>query len=141
MINTKDIRNDVVTRLTGNTAVGANVINSKVTPNMMKSLPAICVYTPTQNLESVDPRELGGLRTIDLQIEVLVASSTSWADTLDDIMLEIKTVLYGSASFLDQFENVNGYTEQHTLSDEGEQPVGLGILTLGLELFEAIDAT
>lgn len=141
MINTKDIRNDVVTRLTGNTQAGTRVFNSKVTPNMVKNLPAICVYTPQQSLDSVDPRELGGLRTIELQIEVLVASSTSWADTLDDIMFEVKNVLYGSATFVDQFENISGYTEQHTLTDDGEQPIGVGILTINLEAFEAMDAT
>ena len=141
MINTKAIRNDVVARLTGNTGAGNRVFNSKVTPNMMKNLPAICVYTPSQQLTSIDPRELGGLRSIELQIEVLVASSTSWADTVDDIIYEVKNILSGSADFLDQFENIAGYTEQHTISDEGEQPVGIGILTINLELFEAMDAT
>jgi hypothetical protein len=140
MINTKSIRNDVVDKLKGKTVAGQRVYNSKVTPNMVKNLPAILVYTPSLSFESRDHREYGGLLTIELQIEILVSSATAWADTVDDIIYDIKQELYGDKEFLDKFTNIAGYTEQHTLSDDGEQPIGIGTITFNLELFEAMNA-
>lgn len=140
MISTKVYRDSVVTRITGNTAAGTNVFDSKVTPNLFRNLPAICVYTPSQTGESLDHRNPAFRRTIDIQIEVCVASSTSWSDEVDDIMSAIKTVLLEDSTWLDQFENVPSYIETHSLDDQGEQPLALGQLTFSTEIVEAYNA-
>lgn len=140
MINTKTLRNAVVSRLTGNTAAGTNVFNSKVTPNLFTNLPAICVYTPNQAAASLDHRNPAFQRIVDIQIEVNVAHATTWSDTMDDIMFDIKTLLFEDSTFVELFEDINGYSETHSVEDVGEQPMALGQLTIEVTLVEASDA-
>lgn len=139
IINTKTIRQSVVDRLLNNTAAGANVFNSKVTPAMAKNLPAVMVYTPNQRAESFDPREHGVRRDLDIQIEVLAKGTTNWADAVDDIMFEIKMVLLTDPTWREQFVSVAGYTELQELSSEGEEPIAMGVLTIQVEIFEALE--
>lgn len=138
--NTKDIRDAVVSRITGVTGAGSNVFNSKVTPNLFTNLPAICVYTPSQTAAALDHRNPAFQRIVDLQIEVNVAAAVDWSDEMDDIMLAIKNALFEDSTFVELFEDIGGYTEQHSVEDAGEQPMALGQLTIEVTLVEASDA-
>lgn len=146
MINTKVIRDSVVSRINGLTVnsvtfvTDTNLFESKVTPNINASLPIISVYTPTQTAESLDHRNPQFKRDIDIQIEVNVASATDWSDQVDDIMVAIKTALYEDATWLDLFEDTPSYDETHQVEDGGEQPLALGQLTITTTIVEIINA-
>lgn len=140
-LNIKEVRNEAVTRIiAANTAVGSNVFNSKATPIQRKNLPVISVYTPSQTAEADYHVNLIFNRTIDLQIEVIVASSTTWSDDVDDIMHDIKTALFEDPTWLILYVNIIGYTEEHQTDDDGDQLMGLGTLTITLQRIEQYQA-
>lgn len=138
--NTKTLRDAVVSRITGNTAAGNNVFNSKATPNLFEDLPTICVYTPSQTAASLDHRNPAFQRIVDIAIEVNVAASANWSDAMDDIMFDVKTLLFEDSTFVELFEDIGGYTETHQVEDVGEQPMALGELTIEVTLVESSDA-
>lgn len=142
MVNNKTIRLNTVNALKANsnvTALVANskIHNSKVTPHLFGNLPAVGVYTLGSASEGVNHITPGFVKTLDISIEVAVAgNSATYMDTTDDIIYCIKKALFGNTSWAGQFENVNGYREEHTLEDAGETPVSLTTLTIVCELVE-----
>jgi len=142
VVNNKTIRLNTVNALKANANVRALVANSKihnskVTPHLFGNLPAIGVYTLGSASEGVNHITPGFVKTQDISIEVAVSgNSATYMDTTDDIIYNIKKALFGNTTWTGQFENVNGYTEEHTLEDGGETPVSLTTLTITAELVE-----
>lgn len=137
MINNKDIRSGVVSRLNGETNAGTNVFSARVNPLRSGSLPAISVFTTDVNAEGVKPSEPAFRRSLSIVLEVTVADSSTWQDDVDDIIYNIKSILFSDSTWVQQFSDISGYTEQHELSGEGEQPVAVGTLTIDVSIFEA----
>lgn len=136
MINNKVIRQSVVTQLVGATAAGNNVFNTRIIPNRTANLPSISVYTGAAQAEELDHVDPGFRRTIEIQVECAVAAANNYADTLDDIVYAAKQALFTDNSWYDQFEVVQGYTENYTYEMEGEMPIALGILTIAVQVVE-----
>jgi hypothetical protein len=142
VVNNKTIRLNTVNALKANANVRTLVANtkihdSKVTPHLYGNLPAIGVYTLGSASEGVNHITPGFVKTLDISIEVAVAgNSATYMDTTDDIIYNIKKALFGNTTWTGQFENVNGYREEHTLEDGGETPVSLTTLTIVAELVE-----
>ena len=80
------IRNQVVTQLTGLTTTTSHVYDSRVYPLEAGNLPALLIYTKSEDSE---PIEIGSNRTsqrmLSLVVEAYVKSATNFEDTLDTI--------------------------------------------------------
>lgn len=136
MLNNKDIRSSVITKLTGATDAGTKVFNTRIIPNRVANLPSISVYTSAAQAEELDHVDPGFRRTLEIQVECSVAAVNNYADALDDIIYQAKTALFTDNTWYDQFEVVQSYTENYTYEMEGEMPIAIGILTIAVQVVE-----
>jgi hypothetical protein len=93
----QQIRDHVVTLLTGLATTGSNVHGSRVRALKDDDLPALLVYTTS---EAVTEMTIGlprtQVRSLDLVVEGLVGTSGGNPDdTLDDIAKEVETAIAG----------------------------------------------
>ncbi len=128
------VREAVVAALTGATAAGARVTDTKVEPHKRGELPAISVYTMREPVrpdsELTAPREI--TRDVKVEITAWVANSAALpvARGMDDIALEIETVmqanqyLSGAAG-----DSVLEDTEMQILEEDRADPL-VGCITL-----------
>ena len=92
----QQIRDAIVTAVTGLTTTGSNVFNSRIYRLSEDQLPAILVWTLNEDSD----RETNGddgflMRSLNVMVEIMAhPSDTQTAqDELDDIALEIETAL------------------------------------------------
>lgn len=89
------IREKVKSLLLGNTAAETRVFESRVIPWNKLQLPAIAVYLGNEDIDPPSstsaPRELK--RTVDVRIEAAVQQTDNPDDAMDDLLLEIESVL------------------------------------------------
>ena len=122
----QQIRERVGTTLTGLTTTGSNVFQSRVYNLENAKLPAIIIYTKSEDSELL---EMGSTRTLQrnlsLVVEAYVKANTNFDDTIDTIAKEVEAAMGADVthnslardSFLDSTEiNYNA---------EGEQPVAV----------------
>ena len=122
----QQIRERVGTTLTGLSTTGSNVYQSRVYNLENSDLPALIIYTRSEDTELL---EMGSTRTLErnlsLVVEAYVKANSNYDDTIDTIAKEIESAMgadvthYNLArdSFLDSTEiNYNG---------EGEQPIAV----------------
>jgi len=122
----QQIRERVGTTLTGLTTTGSNVYQSRVYNLENSDLPALIIYTRSEDTELL---EMGSTRTLErnlsLVVEAYVKANSNYDDTIDTIAKEIESAMGADVthnnlardSFLDSTEiNYNG---------EGEQPIAV----------------
>jgi len=90
----KQIRDNVVTALTGLTTTGANVYRTRVYPLASGKLPGLAIYTSseTSSFETVT-RPRTRMRVLDLMVEGYASGTTNLDNTLDQIALEVEEAL------------------------------------------------
>tara|TARA_R100000353_G_scaffold2865_1_gene4403 strand:+ start:664 stop:1110 length:447 start_codon:yes stop_codon:yes gene_type:complete len=122
----QQIRERVGTTLTGLSTTGSNVYQSRVYNLENSDLPALIIYTRSEDTELL---EMGSTRTLErnlsLVVEAYVKANSNYDDTIDTIAKEIESAMGADVthnnlardSFLDSTEiNYNG---------EGEQPIAV----------------
>lgn len=90
----KQIRDSVVTAVTGLTTTGANVYRTRVYPLASGKLPGLAVYTnaETSTNETVTiPRTKS--RLLEMVVEGYVSGTTNLDNTLDTIAVEVEEAL------------------------------------------------
>ena len=120
------IRDRTAVAVTGLTTTGSNVFQSRVYNLEDSKLPAIIIYTKSEDSELL---EMGSTRTLQrnlsLVVEAYVKANSNYDDTIDTIAKEVEAVMGADVthndlardSFLDSTEiNYNG---------EGEQPIAV----------------
>ena len=89
------IRQRIVTNLTGLTTTGSNVYDTRVYPMGADKLPGLAVYTKAESTEYETMRPPRTLRkTITAVIEIYVKMTSTFDEVLDTIAAEIETALY-----------------------------------------------
>jgi hypothetical protein len=121
----KQIRDDVVTTLTGLTTTGTRVFASRVYPNEAGKLPLLCVYSLNEASELIAMNGNQLLRSLEIVVEGYAKAKANLDDTLDTIAKEVEEALAvdptrGSIAH----KTVINDTEI-SLSEEGEQPIGV----------------
>ena len=122
----QQIRERVGTTLTGLSTTGSNVYQSRVYNLENSDLPALIIYTRSEDTELL---EMGSTRTLErnlsLVVEAYVKANSNYDDTIDTIAKEVEAAMGADVthndlardSFLDSTEiNYNG---------EGEQPIAV----------------
>lgn len=123
----QQIRDQVVTLLTGLSTTGSHVYKHRYYPMSETSLPGIIIYTED---ESQTYQTMGADRTIQyeltLRVEAFVKAVADYDDTLDDISLEVQNALTADRT-------LNGLAKDTRISSfassgevGGEQPAFMG---------------
>jgi hypothetical protein len=90
----KQIRDNVITTVTGLTTTSTRVYRSRVYPIASGKLPGLCVYTQSEAVESGTlARQRTKLRTLDVVIEGYALANSNLDDTLDQISLEVEEAM------------------------------------------------
>ena len=127
----KQIRDDIITTLTGLTTTGSNVFNHRVYALGSNKLPTLCVYTNSDEsvYETIDPpRSISS--TLTVNIEGYVQATTGYDDTIDAINLEVSEALYTDRTRGGLAKDTRIVDMSSELSDDGEQPLSVVILTV-----------
>tara|TARA_R110000765_G_scaffold417292_1_gene519690 strand:- start:113 stop:559 length:447 start_codon:yes stop_codon:yes gene_type:complete len=124
------IRNQVVTQLTGLTTTAARVFDSRVYPLEDANLPALLIYTKS---ETSEPIEIGTNRTserlLSLNIEAYVKSTTNFEDTLDTICKEVEQAIAADPTLSGKAKDCYLESTEIEFNAEGEKPLAFCSLT------------
>jgi len=119
-----DIRDAIVTLVTGLTTTGANVSVSRVNPH--ESLPSIAIVSGEEELFEIED----GFFVRRYQVEIHArADGADLDDTLDLIDSEVFTVLEASKLSDNAMDTRWMFNSSPELSGEGDTPIGLMIMT------------
>ena len=124
------IRNQVVTQLTGLATTGSNVYDSRIYPLEDGNLPAILIYTKS---EVSEPLDIGSNRTLErvlsLNVEVYVKSTSSFEDTLDTICKEVEVAIAADPTLSGKAKDCHLESTEIEFNSEGEKPLAFATLT------------
>ncbi len=129
-----DIRKATVEKLK---ALNVPVFDSKVTPNFLNNLPAICVYTANFNGQGqlISPTFNWNL---DLQIDVLVsAAETTYADQAEDLVKGVIDTLMSSTDWTALFDDVENVSCDYRYTSDGQKPVVTAEIKITASKFDA----
>ena len=122
----QQIRDRIVTNVTGLSTTGARVYRSRVYPLNADTMPALLVYTKTEDSE-IDVMGSPGVlnRLVNIAIEGYVRNITVYDNKIDDICKEVEAAMAGD-------QTINGLAKNSFLSSteieytgEGDQPIGV----------------
>jgi hypothetical protein len=137
----KQVRDAIVTALTGLTTTQSRVFRSRVYPLQVADLPGLCVQMPVEET-SPSTIHVPALqeRNIDLAVSGYAEESAVLDDELDTIAKEVETAL--SASLVVSGVNVEPvYVGMDTEFDgEAEKPHGVIRIRYRVRLFTAANA-
>lgn len=136
------IRDAVIAKLKSADIVGDRVYGNRSRKIFRNECPCILVYTGKENAEIVNesPREYK--RSLELAVEVVMATSAEADDGIDD-QFDALAVAVEKAVFTDETQGGNcddtilGDTDLDII-DDGEKPIGAGKITFTMPYYEYI---
>ena len=122
----QQIRERVGTTLTGLTTTGSNVFQSRVYNLENAKLPAIIIYTKSEDSKLL---EMGSTRTLQrnlsLVVEAYVKANTNFDDTIDTIAKEVEAAMGADVSHNSLARDTFLDSTEINYNAEGEQPVAV----------------
>jgi len=125
------IRNAVVTALTNLATIGTNVHPSRLWPLQQTDLPALLVYTVSDQVDyerSTIGRPRLLWRDLDLVVEARATGATGLDDILDQIESEVTTALNLDPTLGGLSKDID-FAGAEIDFDQAEQPVGTNKMT------------
>jgi len=122
----QQIRDRIVSNVTGLTTTGNRVFKSRVYPLNADTMPALLVYSTTEDSD-IDVMGFPGVlnRIVNVAIEGYVRNITVYDNLIDDICQEVEVVMANDPT-------INGLAKNSFLSGteisytgEGDQPIGV----------------
>jgi len=105
----KQIRDNIITTVTGLATTSTRVYASRVYPLASDKMPGLCVYTNTEEIEfSTLNKPRIQTRTLEVLVEAYALAISGLDDTLDQICLEVE------------------------FSGDGEKPAGIARITVAV---------
>ena len=124
----KQIRDAIVTAVTGLATTGTRVYKTRLYPLEQGKLPGICVYTKS---EEILPATVTKPRTVERVLEVMLEAYTlAGDDGLDQICVEVEEAIYANAALRALVKDVYMAGFEADFSGDGEKPVATGRLTV-----------
>lgn len=122
----EQIRDRVVTLVTGLTTTGSRVYPSRKYPLDDDLFPGLCVYTLNEEIDEEEGK-LSGIqfRSVDVVIEGYDALTSGLDDALDDIAKEIETALFADRFLSGKVHALDLASTEVDLSVEAVKPVGM----------------
>jgi hypothetical protein len=130
----KQVRDAIVTAVTGLTTTGSNVFRSRVFPLETTKLPAICVFTKSETVDFDTlhiPRSI--MRTLDVQVEAYVSGTSNYDDTLDTIAVEVEEALAADVTLGGVAKDLQTTAFEAEYIGDGEQTVAVGRFTVTVQ--------
>ena len=122
----RQIRERAATTLTGLSSTGSNVFQSRFYPMESAGLPGLCIYTKE---ETAEISVMGGTRTVqrdlDLVVEGYAKTATNLDDTLDQIGKEIEVAMAGDIGLNSLADDSYLSSVETSYTAEWETPVGI----------------
>ena len=130
----KTIREYFGTQLTGLTTTGSNVFESRVYPMQAAKLPAIIIYTTSEesNEDAFGTKRMQN-RLVDVNVEGYVRAISNFDDTLDQIAVEVEEAILDDPKLGGLAVNTELTGTEATYSGDSEQPVGTIRLTFQVQ--------
>lgn len=126
----KEIRLDIVERLTGSTVAGDRVYGNRMNPVKPPTSSSLFIFTTSRKGVNVDHVNPTFTVDVDVEINAVVPMGGTWEDDVDDFLEEIKTVLFGDSEFVDDFLDTSPeYDEEILLNNDAERKLATGVLT------------
>lgn len=123
----KQIRDALVTAVTGLTTTGSRVYRSRVYPLESGKLPGLCVYTKSEEVTNATlTRPRTQTRQLEASVEAYLMANTNFDDTLDTIAVEIEEAIYSNAALNALVKQINITGFEADYSGDGEKVVGVG---------------
>lgn len=129
----KQIRDAIVSALTGLVTTGANVFPSRITPVSENKLPALLIYTSEEASEPLsmgDPRKFG--RTVVVEVQGIVQAGEDCDDKLDLVASEVEVAMYADPEFGGLVEDTRLVSTDMDFTDKAK--IHLGRITLKYEI-------
>ena len=130
----QQIRDDIVTTLTGLTTTGSNVFRSRIFPLEETNLPALCIYTKSEASEYDTiglPRSVN--RILDVAVEAYVKGVSNYDNTLDTIAVEVEEAIAADITLGGVAKDAQITAFEADFAGDGEQPVAVGRFTVTVE--------
>jgi len=130
----QQIRDDIVTTLTGLTTTGSNVFRSRIFPLEETNLPALCIYTKSETSEYDTiglPRSVN--RVLDVAVEAYVKGVSNYDNTLDTIAVEVEEAIAADITLGNLAKDAQITAFEADFAGDGEQPVAVGRFTVTVE--------
>ena len=130
----QQIRDDIVSTLTGLTTTGSNVFRSRIFPLEETNLPALCIYTKSETSEYDTiglPRSVN--RVLDVAVEAYVKGVSNYDNTLDTIAVEVEEAIAADITLGGVAKDAKITAFEADFAGDGEQPVAVGRFTVTVE--------
>jgi hypothetical protein len=127
----KQIRDAIVTAVTGLATTGSNVFRSRVYPLEGGKLPGLCVYTRSEAVE-FDTLTISRsvMRRLDVMVEAYVKSVINYDNTLDTIAVEVEEALASDVTLGGLSKDLQVTAFEADFAGDGEQTVAVGRFTV-----------
>ncbi len=125
------IRDAVVTRLTGLSTTGSNVFRSRIYPLENNKLPGLCIFTKSEatTFDTLTrPRSIS--RVLEIGVEAYVKAISNYDNTLDTIAVEVEEAIASDVTFSNLAKDTQVTSFDADFSGDGEQPVAIGRFTI-----------
>jgi len=130
----KQIRDNIVTTITGLATTGSNVYRTRVYPLADAKLPGLAIFTDSEEIEpsTITPPRTQ-MRTLTVRIEAFVKGVSNFDDQIDTISEEVEEALAADITRggLAQDTRITGF--EADFSGEGDQPVGVGRISVSVD--------
>ena len=130
----QQIRDDIVTTLTGLTTTGSNVFRSRIFPLEETNLPALCIYTKSETSEYDTiglPRSVN--RVLDVAVEAYVKGVSNYDNTLDTIAVQMEEAIAADITLGGLAKDAQITAFEADFAGDGEQPVAVGRFTVTVD--------
>ena len=130
----QQIRDEIVTTLTGLTTTGSNIFRSRIFPLEETNLPALCIYTKSETSEYDTiglPRSVN--RVLDVAVEAYVKGVSNYDNTLDTIAVQMEEAIAADITLGNLAKDAQITAFEADFAGDGEQPVAVGRFTVTVE--------
>lgn len=126
----KQIRSYFETQLTGLASIGSNIFESRIYPLVQAKLPALIVYTSSEDVEEISfSSYVSQQRKLTVTIEGYVRALANFDDSLDQIAVEVEEAILDDRTLGGLSKDCQLTSIITQFSGEGEQPVGTIIMS------------
>jgi len=130
----KQIRDNVVTTLTGLATTASRVYQSRAYPIASGKLPGLLIYTRNETIESATiTRPRTKLRQLEVMVEGYVLANSSLDNTLDQISLEVEEAMVADVTRNNLAKDTELTSVETEYLGEGETQAGVVRMTFNVK--------
>lgn len=129
----KQIRDNVITAVTGLATTSTRVYASRVYPLAADKMPGLCVYTNDETVEiSTLNKPRLQTRTLQVIVEAYALAISGLNDSLDQICLEVEEALNVDVTRGGKAKDTQVKSIETEFSGDGEKPAGIARITVSV---------